>query len=88
MTTNNWQGQMDDIVQQGRQMSAGFVNGGEMLIEADPEKGALRIKLRGIQPAEVRPQLVQTACWVLSNVASMFNLQVKQYTQETGGKQQ
>ena len=86
MTTNQNQDEVTRMVEQGKQMSAGLVSGGEMWIEDDPARGMLRVKLRGIQPAESRAQLTQMVSWVLVNCGTMLNLQVKQHTEQTGGK--
>jgi hypothetical protein len=82
---DNWQQQTKQMVEQGKQMAAGFVSGGEMVIDADPEKGFFRVKLRDIQPPEAIPQITTGFCWLLMNGAAMFNLQVKQHGAQ-GGK--
>ena len=82
----NWQQQAKGMVEQGKQMAAGFVNSGEMVIDADPEKGFFRVKLRNIQPPEAIPQITTGFCWLLTNGAAMLNLQVKQHVEKQGGK--
>jgi hypothetical protein len=82
----NLQEQAKGMIEQGKQMSAGFVNSGEMVIDADPEKGFFRVKLRNIQPPEAIPQITTGFCWLLTNGAAMLNLQVKQHTEQKGGK--
>ena len=82
--TNNWQEQTKQMVEQGKQAAAGLVSGGEMVIDADPEKGFFRVKLRNIQPPQALPQVTMGFCWVLKNGAEMFNLQVKQHIEKGG----
>jgi hypothetical protein len=84
--TENWQEQAKKMVEQGKQAAAGFVSGGEMIIDADPEKGFLRVKLRNIQPPQAIPQITTGFCWLLMNGATMLNLQVKQHVEKQGGK--
>lgn len=76
---NNNEQRTKDMIEQGKQMTAGFVSGGEMVIDADPEKGFFRVKFRNIQPPSAIPQITTGFCWLLANSAAMFNLQVKQY---------
>ena len=47
---NNHEQQTKQMIEQGKQMTAGFVSSGEMVIDADPEKGFFRVKLRNVQP--------------------------------------
>ena len=82
--TNDWQKQTQQIIEQGRQTTAGVVSGGEMLIDADPESGFFRVKLRNIQPGDRTPQLVRGFCYILSTSGAMFNLTVKQRMTEPG----
>lgn len=82
----NWQGQAKQMMEQGKQMAAGFINSGEMVIDADPEKGFFRVKLRNIQPPEAIPQVTTGFCWLLTNGAAMLNLQVKQHVEKQGGQ--
>jgi len=77
--TNNWQEQTKQMVEQGKQAAAGLVSGGEMVIDADPDKGFFRVKLRNIQPPQALPQVTTGFCWVLENGAAMFNLQVAKH---------
>lgn len=84
--TNNWQEQTKQMVEQGKQAAAGLVSGGEMVIDANPEKGFFRVKLRNIQPSQALPQVTMGFCLVLMNGTEMFNLQVKQHI-EKGGEQ-
>ncbi len=84
--TENWQEQAKKMVEQGKQAAAGFVSGGEMVIDADPEKGFFRVKLRNVNPAEAVPQITTGFCWLLTNSGAMLNLQVKQYVEKQGGK--
>ena len=81
--TNDWQQQMQQMVEQGKQNTAGMVAGGEMIIDADPERGFFRVKLRNVQPPQMMPQLTSAFCLVLANGGAMFNLVVKQRLQET-----
>ncbi len=84
---NSFEEQTKQMVEQGKQAASGMVSGGEMLIDADPEKGFFRVKIRNVQPPEALPQVTMGFCWVLTNGAAMFNLQVKQHI-EKGGKEQ
>jgi len=76
---NNNEQRTKDMIEQGKQMTAGLVSGGEMVIDADPEKGFFRVKLRNVQPPSAIPQITTGFCWLLTNSAAMFNLQVKQH---------
>jgi len=80
--TSDWQQQTQQMIEEGKQKSAGLVAGGEMFIDADPENGFFRVKLRNIQPPQAMPQLTAGLCWVLANGGQMFNLQVKQHTRQ------
>jgi hypothetical protein len=82
----NWQEQAKKMVEQGKQAAVGFVSGGEMVIDADPEKGFFRVKLRNVNPPETIPQITTGFCWLLTNGAAMLNLQVKQFVEKQGGK--
>ena len=82
----NWQEQTKQMVEQGKQAAAGFVSGGEMIIDADPEKGFFRVKLRNVNPPETIPQITTGFCWLLTNGAAMLNLQVKQHVEKQGGE--
>jgi len=84
--TENLEEQTKQMVEQGKQAAAGLVNGGEMVIDADPEKGFFRVKLRNIQPPQATPQVTMGFCWMLVNGAAMLNLQVKQRIEKQGGK--
>jgi len=83
--TNNWQQQMQQVVEQGKQSAAGMVAGGEIIIDADPGQGFLRVKLRNVQPPQMAAHLTSAFCAVLANGGVMFNLQVKQHIRETQG---
>jgi hypothetical protein len=83
---NNYEHRTKEMIEQGKVMTAGLVSGGEMVIDADPEKGFFRVKLRNIQPPEVIPQITTGFCWLLTNSAAMFNLQVKQHIEQEGKK--
>jgi len=61
-----------------------MVSGGEILIDADPENGFFRVKVRNVQPAGLTPQLVRGFCYILANGAAMFNLTIKQRMIEPG----
>ena len=81
--------EMDDMqekakqmVDQGRQSTAGLIAGGDMIVDADPERGFFRVKLRNVQPKEAILQLTMGFCWVLANGAAMFNLQYKQHVRK------
>ena len=82
--TNDWQQQAQQMVEQGKQNTAGLVAGGEILIDADPENGFFRVKLRNIQPPEIIPQLTSGFMWVVANGGAMFNLAVKQHIRQPG----
>ena len=84
--TNSWEEQTKRIVEQGKQASAGLINGGELVIDADPEKGFLRVKLRNVNPPETIPQITTGFCWLLTNSAAMLNLHVKKHIEHHGGK--
>jgi len=83
--TENWEQQTKQMIEQGRQAAAGLVSGGEMIIDADPEKGFFRVKLRNVQPPQAIPQMTTGFCWLLANGAAMLNLQVKQHIEISGG---
>lgn len=83
--TSDWQQQVQQIVEQGRKSATGMVGAGEILIDADPSNGFLRVKLRNVQPPEMIPQLVSGFCYVLATGGTMFNLQVKQHVRESEG---
>ena len=82
--TNDWQQQSQELVKHGRQMTTGMVSGGEILIDADPENGFFRVRVRNVQPAGLTPQLVRGFCYILANGAAMFNLTIKQRMIEPG----
>lgn len=82
--TNDWQQQAQEMVERGRQMTAGMVMGGEILIDADPDNGFFRVKVRNVKPAGLTPQLVRGFCYILANGAAMFNLTIKQRMTEPG----
>ena len=84
--TENWEQQTKQMIEQGKQAAAGFVSGGEMIIDADPEEGFFRVKLRNIQPPQATPQVTMGFCWMLTNGAAMLNLQVKQHIKQKGGE--
>ncbi len=77
--TENLEQQTKQMIEQGKQAAAGLVSGGEVIIDADPEKGFFRVKLRNIQPPQATPQITTGFCWLLTNGAAMLNLQVKQH---------
>jgi hypothetical protein len=83
--TENWEQQTKQMIEQGRQAAAGLVSGGEMIIDADPEKGFFRVKLRNVQPPQATHQITTGFCWLLANGAAMLNLQVKQHVEIPGG---
>jgi hypothetical protein len=83
--TENYEEQAKQMIEKGKQATAAFIKGGEMIIDADPEKGFFRIKLRNIQPPEATSQLTAGYCLMLENFAAMCNLQVKQYVEKQGG---
>ena len=84
--TENLEQKTKQMVEQGKQAAAGLVSSGEMIIDADPEKGFFRVKLRNIQPPQATPQVTTGFCWMLTNGAAMLNLQVKQYIETQGGE--
>jgi hypothetical protein len=84
--TENYEEQTKQIIEQGRQAAAGFVSAGEMIIDADPEKGFFRVKLRNIQPPEATPQITMGFCWMLTKGAAMLSLQVRQHVEAQKGQ--
>jgi len=84
--TENLEQQTNHMIEQGKQAAAGLVSGGEVIIDADPEKGFFRVKLRNIQPPQATPQITTGFCWLLTNGAAMLNLQVKQHIEKQGGE--
>jgi len=84
--TENLEQQTQQMIEQGKQATAGLVSGGEVIIDADPEKGFFRVKLRNIQPPQAIPQITTGFCWLLVNGAAMLNLQVKQHIEKQGGE--
>lgn len=84
--TENYEEQTKQMIEQGKQAAAGLVSGGEMIIDADLEKGFFRVKLRNIQPPQATPQVTVGFCWMLENAAAMLNLQVKKYIEKQGGE--
>ena len=83
--TENLEQQTKQMIEQGKQAAAGLVSSGEIIIDADPEKGFFRVKLRNIQPPQATPQITTGFCWLLVNGATMLNLQVKQHVEKQGG---
>jgi len=77
--TKEQNNQLNQMINQGKQQVAGMVKGGEMLIDAEPESGFFRVKLKNVQPPEMVITLTSTFCLVLASGGSMFGLQVKQY---------
>ena len=84
--TENYEEQTKRIIEQGKQAAGSFVSGGEMIIDADPEKGFFRVKLRKIQPPEATPQITVGFCWMLENGAAMLNLQVRKHVEIQEGE--
>ena len=84
--TENLEQQTKQMIEQGKQAAAGLVSSGEVIIDADPEKGFFRVKLRNIQPPQATPQITTGFCWLLTNGAAMLNLQVKQHIEKQGGE--
>jgi len=82
----NLEQQTKQMIEQGKQAAAGLVSSGEVIIDADPEKGFFRVKLRNIQPPQATPQITTGFCWLLVNGAAMLNLQVKQHTEQQKGE--
>ena len=80
--SNEWEQQAQRMVEQGRQAAADTVSGGDMVIDTDPNNGFFRVKLVNVQPPEMIPQLVSGFCYVLTNGAAMFNLQVKHHIRQ------
>jgi len=83
--SENLEQQTKQMIEQGKQAAADLVSGGEIIIDADPEKGFFRVKLRNIQPPQATPQITTGFCWLLENGAAMLNLQVKQHIEKQGG---
>ncbi len=83
--TENYEEQAQQMIEKGKQATATFIKGGEMIIDSDPEKGFFRVKLRNIQPPEVTAQITAGYCLMLENFATMLNLQVKRYIEKQGG---
>ena len=48
--TEKYEEQTRQMIEQGKQATAGFIKGGDMIIDSDPEKGFFRVKLRNIEP--------------------------------------
>ncbi|MFC2006217.1 hypothetical protein ACFLVG_04615 [Chloroflexota bacterium] len=84
--TENLEQQTKQMIEQGKQAAAGLVSGGEVIIDADPERGFFRVKLRNIQPPEATPQVTMGFCWMLANGAAMLNLRVKQHIEKQIGE--
>ena len=84
--TENWEQQTKQMVEQGKQAAAGLVSGGEIIIDADLEKGFFRVKLRNIEPPQATPQITTGFCWLLVNGAAMLNLNVKQHIEKQEGE--
>lgn len=80
--TNDWQEQVQKMVEQGRHAANGMVSGGEMVIDADPENGFFRVKLCNVEPPSAVAQITTGFCWVLANGAAIFNLRVKQHIRQ------
>jgi hypothetical protein len=76
--TNNFNQQMQQMVDKGKQQTAGLVASGQMIIDADPEQGFFRVKLINVQPPEMTGQLTSVFCTVLAKGGAMFNIQTKQ----------
>ena len=83
--TENLEQQTKQMIEKGKQAAAGLVSSGEVIIDADPEKGFFRVKLRNIQPPQATSQVTMGFCWLLENGAAMLNLQVKQHIEKQGG---
>jgi hypothetical protein len=79
---NNFEEQTKQMVEQGKQAAAGLISGGEMVVDANPEKGFFRVKIRNVQPPQALPQVTMGFCLVLMNGAEIFNLQVKQHIEK------
>ena len=82
--TNNWEEQAKQMVEQGKQATAGLISGGEMVVDAEPEKGFFRVNIRNVEPPQALPQVTMGFCWVLENGAAMFNLQFRQHIRKSG----
>jgi len=82
---NKWEEQTKQVVEQGKRENAGLIDGGELVIDANPEKGFLRIELRDIKPPETVPQIITGFSWLLTNGAAMLNLHVKRHVERKRG---
>lgn len=82
---NKWEERTRQVVEQGKRETAGLVEGGELVIDANPEKGFLRIELRNIKPPETVPEIINGFSWLLANGAAMLNLHVKKHVERMGG---
>jgi len=82
---NDWQQQAQMVIEQGSQAIAGQM-AGEMWIDARPEEGFLRLKLRNIQPPQATAQLVSGFAQVLATGGAAFGLEVKQHIAQEGEK--
>ncbi len=66
---------INNFQEQARQMGTS----GEMLIDADPNKGFFRVKLRNIQPEHAAPQFTKGIVDAISFLGKSMNLTVKEY---------
>jgi len=66
-------------VEQGKRENTGLIDAGELVIDANPEKGFLRIKLRNVRPLGMVPQIITGFTWLLTNSTTMLNLHVKRH---------
>jgi len=82
---NKWEERTKQVVEQGKRENAGLIDGGELVIDANPEKGFLRIELRDIKPSETVLQIITGFSWLLTNGAAMLNLHVKRHVERKRG---
>ena len=71
---------INNFQEQAKAMGAG----GEMLIDADPEKGFFRVKIRNIRPEHALPQFTKGIVDAISFLGKSMNLTVKEHIAEEG----
>jgi hypothetical protein len=71
---------INQFQEQSKQMGAG----GEMLIDADPNKGFFRVKLRNVRPEHAVNQFTTGIVEALSLLGTSMNLTVKRHVAGEG----
>ncbi len=82
--TSDLQRQTEQMIEQGKQKTAGIIAGGEMIIDADPQTGFFRVRIKNVQPPQAMPQLTAGFCFVLASAGQMYNLKIKQHIRQPG----